>query len=159
VLTTFLTLLVTIASTSVTKKLRGYLISVLFLEVGMLGTFVALDVLSFYVFWELMLIPMYFLIGVWGGKNRIYAAVKFVIYTAFGSLLMLVAIAYLQYRYMSQFGHMSFFLNDLALTHLSGSEEFWLFSAFALAFLIKVPVFPLHTWLPMPTSKLLPGDL
>jgi NADH-quinone oxidoreductase subunit M len=148
VLTTFLTLLVTIASTSVSKKLRGYLISILFLEVGMLGTFVALDVLSFYVFWELMLIPMYFLIGVWGGKNRIYAAVKFVIYTAFGSLLMLVAIAYLQYRYMSQFGHMSFFLNDLALTHLSSAEEFWLFAAFALAFLIKVPVFPVHTWLP-----------
>jgi NADH-quinone oxidoreductase subunit M len=148
VLTTFLTLLVMIASTSVSKKVRGYLISVLFLEVGMLGTFVALDVLAFYVFWELMLVPMYFLIGVWGGKNRIYAAVKFVIYTAFGSLLMLVAIAYLQYRYVSQFGHMSFFLNDLALTHLTGSEEFWLFAAFALAFLIKVPVFPLHTWLP-----------
>ncbi len=148
VLTTFLTLLVTIASTSVHKKLRGYLISILFLEVGMLGTFVALDVLSFYVFWELMLIPMYFLIGVWGGKNRIYAAVKFFIYTAFGSLLMLVAIVYLQYRYVSQFGHMSFFLNDLALVHLSGGEEFWLFAAFALAFLIKVPVFPVHTWLP-----------
>jgi NADH-quinone oxidoreductase subunit M len=148
VLTTFLTLLVMIASTSVSKKVRGYLISVLFLEVGMLGTFVALDVLAFYVFWELMLVPMYFLIGVWGGKNRIYAAVKFVIYTAFGSLLMLVAIAYLQYRYVSQFGHMSFFLNDLALTHLTGGEEFWLFAAFALAFLIKVPVFPLHTWLP-----------
>lgn len=148
VLTTFLTLLVTIASASVTNKLRGYLICILFLEVGMLGTFMTLDVLSFYVFWELMLLPMYFLIGVWGGKNRIYAALKFFIYTAFGSLLMLVAIAYLQFRYMSQFGQMSFFLNDLSLTHLSSLEEFWLFAAFALAFLIKVPVFPLHTWLP-----------
>jgi len=147
-LTTFLTFLVLIASTSIEKKVRGYLISVLLLEVGMLGTFVALDVLSFYVFWELMLIPMYFLIGVWGGKNRVYAAVKFVIFTALGSLLMLVAIAYLEYRYAVQRDTMSFFLNDLKTVHLSSTEEFWLFAAFALAFLIKVPVFPLHTWLP-----------
>ncbi len=114
----------------------------------MLGTFMALDLLSFYVFWELMLIPMYFLIGIWGGKNRIYAALKFVIYTALGSLLMLVAIIYLEFKFVSQFGQYSFLLSDLVNISLTVSEEMWLFGAFALAFLIKVPVFPFHTWLP-----------
>ncbi len=147
-LTTFLTFLVSVSYSSVSEKLRGYLCNLLFLEVGMLGTFVSLDVLAFYVFWELMLIPMYFLIGIWGGKNRVYAALKFVIYTAFGSLLMLVAISYLEFKYASQVGSMSFFLNDLSMTSLSFNEELLLFLAFAIAFLIKVPVFPFHTWLP-----------
>ncbi len=148
VLTTFLTTLVCIASTSVHGKLRAYLACMLLLEVGMLGTFLALDGLTFYVFWELMLIPMYFLIGVWGGSRRIYAAIKFVIYTAFGSLLMLVAIVYLAWTHAEQFGVYSFYLGDWAKLRFSFHEELWLFGAFALAFSIKIPLFPFHTWLP-----------
>ncbi|HMO17252.1 MAG TPA: NADH-quinone oxidoreductase subunit M [Oligoflexia bacterium] len=148
ILTSFLSVLVMIASPSVSRNLKGYLISMLILEIGMLGTFVSLDVLLFYIFWEIMLIPMYFLIGIWGGKNRVYAAIKFVIYTAIGSLLMLVAIVYLQYSYAMQFNEMSFLLTDLQKVNLSYNEQWWLFLAFLIAFLIKVPVFPLHTWLP-----------
>ncbi|MCC6953261.1 MAG: NADH-quinone oxidoreductase subunit M [Deltaproteobacteria bacterium] len=148
VLTTFLSLLVLIASESVHKKLRSYLGLMLLLEAGMLGTFMALDGVLFYIFWELMLIPMYFLIGVWGGTRRVYAAIKFVLYTAFGSLLMLVAIAYLSYKCSIQLGQWSFFLGDWVQLNLSRSEELWLFAAFALAFAIKIPLFPFHTWLP-----------
>ena len=148
VLTALLSLLVFIASPSVTKHVRAYLGCLLLLEVGMLGTFAALDGLTFYVFWELMLIPMYFLIGVWGGARRRYAAIKFVLYTAFGSLLMLVAIIYLAYAHHLQHETWSFFLGDWANLQLSLKEELFLFAAFALAFAIKVPVFPLHTWLP-----------
>ena len=147
-LTTLLTLLVVIASTSIHEKLRAYLGCMLLLEVGMLGTFMALDGVTFYVFWELMLIPMYFLIGIWGGSRRIYAAIKFVLYTALGSLLMLVAIVYLAYVHLEQFGTLSFLLSDWAKLALSAREEIFLFSAFALAFSIKIPLFPLHTWLP-----------
>ena len=114
----------------------------------MLGTFAALDVFLFYVFWELMLLPMYLLIGVWGGKRRIYAAVKFVIYTIVGSLLMLVAILVLYFQHHAQTGVYTFDLLDLYNTDLDPSTQLWLFAAFALAFAIKVPVFPLHTWLP-----------
>lgn len=148
VLTTFLTLLVTIASTSVTSKVRAYLACVLLLEVGILGSFAAIDGLTFYVFWELMLIPMYFLIGVWGGKRRVYAALKFVLYTALGSLLMLVAIVYLAYLHSVQFGTWSFFLGDWMKLSFTLREEITLFAAFAFAFAIKIPMFPLHTWLP-----------
>ena len=147
-LTTFLTLLVVIHSSSVTKSINGYLASMLLLETGMLGTFLALDGLTFYVFWELMLVPMYFLIGVWGGGRRIYAALKFVLYTAFGSLLMLVAILYLAYQCQVQLGELSFYLGDWEKLDFPFTREIWLFAAFALAFSIKVPVFPLHTWLP-----------
>jgi NADH-quinone oxidoreductase subunit M len=148
VLTTFLSFLVIFASDSVKKNLHGYLACMLLLETGMLGAFLALDILTFYVFWELMLIPMYFIIGIWGGKRRVYAAVKFVLYTALGSLLMLVAIVYLAWSYHQQFGHMSFYLGDWTNLQLTFAEELWLFAAFALAFSIKVPIFPLHTWLP-----------
>ena len=152
ILTTFLTFLVMVASTSIHEKVRSYLACLLLLEVGMLGTFVALDGITFYMFWELMLIPMYFLIGIWGGQNRLYAAIKFVLYTAFGSLLMLVAIVYLGYRYGQVLGNgnMSFALHDwIRLSpYLSWQEQAWLFGAFALAFAIKIPLFPFHTWLP-----------
>ncbi len=147
-LTTFLSILVMIASPSIHEKSRAYLACLLCLEVGMLGTFLALDVLTFYVFWELMLVPMYILIGVWGGKRRIYAALKFFLYTAAGSLLMLVAIAYLAYTHSQQFGVPSFYLGHWMNLRLSIAEELWLFAAFALAFAIKIPLFPLHTWLP-----------
>jgi len=118
------------------------------LTTGVVGVFVALDLFLFYVFWEMMLIPMYFLIGIWGGKDRIYAAVKFFLYTAVGSLLMLVAILYLFFRHQALTGSASFSYFDFLQLPLTVGEQGWLFAAFALAFAIKVPVFPLHTWLP-----------
>src|SRR5262249_54209622 len=143
-----LTVLVCVASTSVHQRLRSYLACMLLLETGMLGTFLALDGLTFYMFWELMLVPMYLLIGVWGGSRRVYAAVKFFLYTAFGSLLMLVAIIYLAYLHWKQFGEYSFYVGDWTNLKLTLTEQFWLFGAFALAFSIKIPLFPFHTWLP-----------
>ena len=138
---------------SVKLRLKEYFFFLLALETGMLGAFVALDVFLFYVFWEAMLIPMYFLIGIWGGKDRIYAAMKFFLFTLVGSLLMLVAVFYLAYQYKLQMGVYSTLLTDLYQLHLPHGDGFWnvqniLFLAFALAFAIKVPLFPLHTWLP-----------
>lgn len=148
-LTTFLMPLVVLASHSVHNSIRGYLFNMLLLETAMLGTLLALDVFLFYVFWELMLAPMYFIIGIWGGKRKIYATLKFVLYTVFGSLLMLVAIFYVVWRYYEQTGEVTFLLEKLiAQTSFTLSEELWLFAAFALAFGIKVPIFPFHTWLP-----------
>jgi NADH-quinone oxidoreductase subunit M len=115
----------------------------LLLEIGMNGVFMALDLVLFYVFWEFTLIPMYFLIGLWGGERRIYAAVKFFLFTMFGSLLMLVAILYMGIQ-----AH-TFAFTDLAAQRAAfAPAAVWLFLAFALAFAIKVPMFPLHTWLP-----------
>lgn len=147
-LTTFLMPLVVIASRSVHHKLRGYLFNMLVLETAMIGTFLALDTFLFYLFWELMLVPMYFLIGIWGGKRRIYATLKFVLYTVVGSVLMLIAILYIVSQHSHQFGQMSFLLSDLMKLKFTAEEQFWLFGAFGLAFAIKVPVFPFHTWLP-----------
>ncbi len=120
----------------------------LLLETGMIGTFVALDTFLFYVFWELMLIPMYFLIGIWGGKRRIYATIKFFIYTMAGSLLMLVALIVLYQLHQAQFGTYSASIVDLYRVNVPWGLEKWMFGAFALAFAIKVPLFPFHTWLP-----------
>jgi len=134
-----------------------YVFIVMLLETSMLGAFFALDIFLFYVFWELMLIPMYFLIGKWGGVNRIYAAMKFFIYTMFGSLLMLVAIFWLINAHVDQFGVPSASMIDLYKLNIpiySGfntyfaSPQVLLFLAFTLAFAIKVPLFPFHTWLP-----------
>jgi len=145
-LTTFLTPLVVLAGWGdVHKRVKEYFAFLLVLETGMLGTLLATDLLLFYVFWEIMLVPMYFLIGVWGGPRRIYAAIKFVLFTMVGSLLMLVAIVWLAWRVK---GHMSFGYDDFLNLRLSSTEQLWLFAAFALAFAIKVPLFPLHTWLP-----------
>ena len=147
-LTTLLMPLAILASWSVQTRIKEYLFFMLILETGMLGAFVALDLFLFYVFWEVMLIPMYFLIGVWGGARRIYAAVKFVIYTMAGSLLMLVAIIYLATRHAQLTQVLTFDLLQLYNLHLPFNEQMWLFLAFALSFAIKVPLFPFHTWLP-----------
>jgi NADH-quinone oxidoreductase subunit M len=148
-LTTFLSTIAIFASVPVIRnKVRGYYAFMLLLEAGMLGVFVSLDLFLFYVFWEAMLIPMYFLIGVWGGERRIYAAVKFFLYTMFGSLLMLVAIIFLAVVHKNQSGVLTFDLPALYGTRLTSMQEILLFSAYALAFAIKVPLFPFHTWLP-----------
>jgi NADH-quinone oxidoreductase subunit M len=148
-LTTFLMPIVVMASHSVHKSLKGYLASMFVLQSAMIGTLVSLDLFLFYVFWELMLAPMYFIIGIWGGKRRIYASLKFVLYTVFGSVLLFLGLFYLVWVYVQQTGGQpSFLLSDLLKTHLSLTEQVWLFAAFAIAFGIKVPIFPFHTWLP-----------
>ena len=147
-LTTFLMPIAILASWSIKEKIKEYLFFMLVLETGMLGAFLALDLFLFYVFWEVMLVPMYFLIGIWGGARRIYAALKFVVYTMVGSLLMLVAIIYLATRHAHINQTLTFDLLQLYNLHLPLNEQIWLFLAFALSFAIKVPLFPFHTWLP-----------
>ncbi len=148
-LTAFLTPLGVLASWSgITTRVKEFFGFLLALETGMLGTFVSLDLFLFFLFWETMLIPMYFLIGVWGHERRVYAAVKFILYTMVGSALMLVGILYL-YNLTGTFNYVQI-LDALAKSRvqLSSREETLLFFAFFLAFAIKVPLFPLHTWLP-----------
>lgn len=149
-LTTFLTPLVVLSGWGdIEHRVKEYMVFLLLLETGMLGAFLALDLFLFYVFWEVMLVPMVFLIGVWGGSRRIYAAVKFVLFTMVGSLPMLVAILYLVWLYaQSHGGEVTFELQRLYELPVAIETQRWLFAAFALAFAIKVPMFPLHTWLP-----------
>lgn len=148
-LTAFLLPLAVLGSWTYIKDRENVFYAMLLaLTTGVVGVFVALDLFVFYVFWEIMLIPMYFLIGIWGGKERIYAAVKFFLYTAFGSLLMLVGILYLFYRTQALTGVATFSYFDFLRLPLTPTQQAWLFLAFALAFAIKVPVFPFHTWLP-----------
>jgi NADH-quinone oxidoreductase subunit M len=145
ILTTFLTPLALLGSwSSIQKRVREFVVFMLLLEAGMLGVFFALDLFLFYIFWEAMLIPMYFLIGIWGHERRIYAAVKFFLYTMAGSALMLVAFLVL-YR---QSGLHTFDILKLAEQPVPAELQTWLFLAFALAFAIKVPMWPFHTWLP-----------
>ncbi len=127
---------------------REFCFFMLVLEMGLLGTLLAVDLFLFYVFWELMLIPMYFLIGIWGHGRKYYAAFKFILYTMLGSILMLVAILYLVSAARAHLGHLTYDLPALYSVPLSHREATWLFAAFALAFAIKVPMWPLHTWLP-----------
>ena len=142
--------------TSVKKRTLSYYVFLLVLESAMIGVFVALDLLLFYLFFEASLVPMFFLIGIWGGERRIYAATKFFIYTAIGSLLMLVGIIAIYFIHQNQVGFGTFdyvtLLNSLRSGAMDlsklGHAEYWLFLAFALAFCIKVPLFPFHTWLP-----------
>lgn len=148
-LTTYLSALAILSTWSaVNEGVKGYMISLLFLETGMLGVFCALDFILFYVFWEVMLIPMYFIIGIWGGPRRIYAAVKFFIYTMSGSVLMLVAILVLCYMYYDATGIITFDVLSYYRMGLPANIQMWLFLAFFLAFAIKVPMWPFHTWLP-----------
>ena len=133
----------------ITQKERGFYALMLTLLTGMVGVFLALDLFVFYIFFEVMLIPMYFIIGIWGGANRLYAAIKFFIYTMAGSLLMLVAIIVLVWKVAATTGSVTFGYEYL-LAHAAsiGPVAPWLFAAFAIAFAIKVPMFPFHTWLP-----------
>jgi NADH-quinone oxidoreductase subunit M len=149
-LTTFTMPLAVLGSWSyITEKERPFYALMLVLTTGMLGVFLALDLFVFYVFWEIMLIPMYFIIGVWGGARRLYAAIKFFIYTFLGSLLMLVAILVMYYVIGEATGVYSFsYAHILQNAQQVQPWAFWLFCAFALAFAIKVPMFPFHTWLP-----------
>ena len=153
-LTTLLSPLAILASWSIHDRLKEYFIFMLLLETGMIGVFVSLDFFLFYVFWEVMLIPMYFLIGVWGGERRIYAAMKFFLYTMIGSVLMLVAIIALYFIHGDATGTFTFSYPQIQSALASGrvvlspAIELWLFLAFFLAFAIKVPLFPFHTWLP-----------
>src|SRR6266581_4297486 len=133
---------------SITTKVKEFAMFMLLLETAMLGAFLALDLFLFFIFWEAMLIPMYLIIGIWGGENRLYATVKFILYTMAGSALMLVAILAL-YVFNQKFsGQLSFDLLDLYRVPLSLRQQKWLFLAFFLSFAIKVPLFPFHTWLP-----------
>ncbi len=160
-LTTFLMPIVLLASwNDISRSLRSYLFFMLSLETGMLGAFVSLNLFQFYVFWEAMLVPMYFIIGIWGGPRRIYAAVKFFLFTMVGSLLMLLAMLVLYYLHFDQTGALDFDLvahggevggllqTIVPVDGVWWKTQTWLFAAFALAFAIKVPMVPLHTWLP-----------
>src|SRR6266446_10127476 len=149
VLTAFLTPIALIGSWgSIHKRLKVFCMFILALESAMIGVFVSIDLFLFYVFWDAMLIPMYFLIGIWGYDRRIYAAVKFILYTMGGSVLMLLAILGLAYLHRTVTGVYSFDVLRLYELQIPPNLQFWFFLAFALAFAIKVPLFPFHTWLP-----------
>ena len=148
-LTAFLgPLVVAGAFSAIQKDVKLFYAMVFFIQFAMLGTFVAQDLFLFYVFWEAMLIPMFLIIGIWGGERRIYATLKFVLYTAFGSILMLAAVIYLVYSLYTTTGITSFSFTDLYQNQLPLDTQAWLLAAFGLSFAIKVPMVPLHTWLP-----------
>ena len=146
-MTTFMTMISIIGLTE-KRDLKHLILSVLFLEMTMVGVFVALDAIIFYLFWELSLVPMLYIVGAWGGKLRIYAAIKFFLYTFTGSLVMLVGMLYLGYVYFQTTGNWSFSLMDWNMMMLPIDMQMWLFIAFFLGFAIKVPMVPFHTWLP-----------
>ncbi len=148
-LTTLLTPIALLFSINhVKQSVRGFTASFLVLEAGMLGSLASLDMVLFYFFWEVMLVPMYFIIGIWGGKRRIYAAVKFFLFTMAGSLLMSLGILFMAIQYHRASGVWSFALRDFYPLSFPMPAQMLLFFAFSIAFLVKVPVFPLHTWLP-----------
>lgn len=147
ILSTFITMISFIAL-SIKNEIKNLIISVLFLEMTMVGVFVILDVIWFYAFWELSLVPMLYIIGAWGSANRMYASIKFFLYTFAGSVLMLVGILYMGFLYHEATGIWSFALPDWYLLQIPFETQLWLFGAFFLAFAIKVPMFPFHTWLP-----------
>jgi NADH-quinone oxidoreductase subunit M len=149
VLTTFLQPVALLSSwVSVERKVKEFSIFLLALEAAMIGVFISLDLFLFYVFWDAMLVPMYFLIGIWGYDQRVYAAIKFMLYTMAGSVLMLVAILGLAHLHSASTGSYSFDLLKLYTLEIAPQTQLWFFLAFTVAFAIKVPLFPFHTWLP-----------
>ncbi len=167
VLTALLTPVCILSSFPIERKVKNYMAFMLLLECGIIGVFLATNLFLFYIFWELMLIPAYFLVGSWGGERRIYAAFKFVLYTSVGSLLMLagvIAIGY--YHQQAAGGAYTLELSSLLTTKLDSGVQFWLFLAFAAAFAVKVPFVPFHSWLPdayseapAPVTALLAGAM
>ncbi len=147
ILSAFITM-IGIASLSEVKNIKNMIVTLLFLQMTMTGVFVALDAIIFYIFWELSLVPMLYLIGAWGGPLRIYASIKFFLYTFTGSLVMLVGMLFMAYFYYQATGEWSFALLDWYRLILPESFQLWLFVAFFMGFAIKVPMFPFHTWLP-----------
>jgi len=140
--------LIGMVSMSITENVKNMIITLLFLEMTMVGVFVALDAIIFYLFWELSLVPMLYIIGAWGGPLRIYASIKFFLYTFMGSLVMLVGMLFVAYVYHNLTGVWSFAITDWYALVLPVDYQLWLFMAFFLGFAIKVPMFPFHTWLP-----------
>ncbi len=148
-LTAFLVVLCVLVSwNQITERVGSFHFFLMLIETGILGVFMATDLFLFYLFWELQLIPMFFLIGMWGHERRLYATIKFILYTIFGSLFMLLALIGLYLIHGSQTGAYSFALHELLNTRLSAWAEFWLYSAFLLSFAIKIPMIPVHSWLP-----------
>ncbi len=148
-LTNLLTFISILSSwNAITERLKEYYAYFLLLQTAMLGVFMSLDFLLFFVFWELVLIPMYFIIAIWGGPRKAYASIKFVIYTLIGSVLMFLGILTLYFQYSVQYGAYSFDIADLMKLHLSSTVQWWVFWAFFAGFAVKVPMWPLHTWLP-----------
>ncbi len=148
-LTTLLSFIAILVSWGgITERVKEFYILLLLLEIGMLGVFVSLDFILFYVFWELVLVPMYFLIGIWGTQNKLYAAIKFFLYTLFGSVLMLLGILTLYFAHGAQTGVYTFDAVTLMSHGFASNIQFWVFLAFFVGFAIKVPMFPFHTWLP-----------
>ena len=133
---------------AISERLKEYYGHFMLLQFGMLGVFASRDLLLFFLFWELTLIPMYFIIAIWGGQRRGYASMKFVIYTLIGSMLMLLGVLKLYFQYYDQFGHYSFDMTDLIAVKLSSGEAWWVFWALFIGFAVKVPMWPVHTWLP-----------
>ena len=147
IMTTLMTL-IGMASMGETKNIKNMIVTLLFLEMTMVGVFVALDAIIFYLFWELSLVPMLYIIGAWGGPKREYAAIKFFLYTFTGSLIMLVGMLFVAYIYHNLTGVWSFAITDWYALVLPVNYQLWLFAAFFIGFAIKVPMFPFHTWIP-----------
>jgi len=148
ILMTTLMTLIGMASMGETKNIKNMIVTLLFLEMTMVGVFVALDAILFYLFWELSLVPMLYIIGAWGGPKRIYASIKFFLYTFTGSLVMLVGMLFVAYIYHNLTGVWSFAITDWYALVLPVDYQLWLFAAFFVGFAIKVPMFPFHTWIP-----------
>src|SRR5580765_2399781 len=148
-LTTLMGFIAVLSSwTAITERVKEYYIFLLVLQTGMLGAFMALDFLLFFLFWEVMLVPMYFLIGIWGSANRLYSAIKFFLYTLVGSVIMLLGILALYFYNHSVTGVYTFDVTQFHRLNLPPDLQWWIFLAFFLGFAVKVPMFPLHTWLP-----------
>src|SRR3972149_5893936 len=147
-LTTVLGFLAILCSWSaIEERLKEYYVFLLILQTGMLGVFMAMDFFLFYVLWEVMLVPMYFLIGIWGGSRKLYAAIKFFLYTLVGSVLMLLGILFLYFFNHTQTGVYTFDIPTLSAMAMPLNAQLWVFMAFFVGFAIKVPMFPFHTWL------------